>query len=83
VTVSNVSKSDSTEDWLRSKKIFFVKEIAEQMNVSSMTVHRAIAAGNLKALLGGRVKRITRSALCEWLGVDEKSLFSEESKDTL
>jgi excisionase family DNA binding protein len=62
-----------------AKKLYSLKEIAELLNKSTMTVRREISRGNLKAGKIGGEYSITRSELEEYL----KQRFGEEAAKTL
>jgi len=49
------------EKWLK------VKEVAEELRVSGMTVHRLLKAGKLKGVRIGRAWRISEDSLREYL----------------
>jgi excisionase family DNA binding protein len=49
------------------EKYLKVKEVAEELRVSTMTVHRLLTAGKLKGISVGRAWRIREASLREYL----------------
>jgi len=49
-------------------KIYTPEEIAERLKVSKITVYKWLQNGNLKAFKAGKMWRITRDDLEEFLG---------------
>lgn len=47
--------------------VITIKQLAEFLQVSEITIKRAIKAGDLKALKVGRSVRIERGSVMEWL----------------
>lgn len=51
-----------------------VDQVAEVTTFNRKTVYRAIELGELPAVRRGRAIRVTRVALCRWLGISEQDL---------
>lgn len=47
--------------------VITIKQLAEFLQVSEITIKRAIKAGDLKALKVGRSVRIEKESVLEWL----------------
>lgn len=47
--------------------IITIKQLAEFLQISEPTIHRAIKAGNLKSLKVGKSVRIEKESVMEWL----------------
>jgi len=56
---------------MENKKLLTVKEVAEYLNISELTVKRHLYSGKLKGYKAGRQWRIKREDLEEYLKVNE------------
>lgn len=51
--------------------VITIKQLAEFLQVSEITIKRAIKAGDLKALKVGKSVRIEKESVMEWLGTEK------------
>lgn len=70
------------QSYTEMRQAFNAKEVAEKLGMSERTVSRHVDQGKLRAAKPGKSYIITRDALVEYLGGDEKMverLFGAES----